>query len=238
MVPNRMRRRVTPMVLVHGSGHTHDSFAAQAAAFGCDAVSLPGHPEGEALGSVGDCAAWLAKYLRWKGADRAIVGGNSLGGAIAIEFALRYPEQTAGLVLIGTGARLKVAPMIFEMIDTRWPDCTDELVGFSLSAAADPSLRARVRDWHVLVGPSSTRRDYQNCDEFDAMERVASIRARTLILVGAEDKMTPQKYSAYLHDKIAGSELSVIEGAGHMAHAEKPEAVNDRITAFFSESLA
>jgi pimeloyl-ACP methyl ester carboxylesterase len=233
-----MRRPVIPMVLIHGSGHTHESFDAQVAAFGCDAVSLPGHPEGEALASIGDSAAWLAKYLRWKGTDRAIVGGNSLGGAIAIEFALRYPERTAGLLLVGTGARLKVAPTIFEMIDSRWPDCIDDLVGFSLAAAADPSLRAQVRAWHELVGPRSTRRDYENCDEFDAMGRVASIRARTLIVVGAEDKMTPQKYSAYLHDKIAGSELAVIDGAGHMAHAEKPGAVNEQITAVFSDSVA
>lgn len=227
-----------PIVLVHGSGHTHESFDAQVAEFGCDAVSLPGHPEGEALASVGDCAAWLAKYLHWKGADRAIVGGNSLGGAIAIEFALRYPDRTAGLILLGTGARLKVAPSIFEMIDARWPDCIDDLVGFSLAPNADPSLRARVRDWHVRVGQRSTRRDYQDCDEFDAMDRVGSIRARTLIVVGSDDKMTPQKYSAYLHGNIAGSELAVIEGAGHMAHAEKPEAVNARIRAVFSESLA
>jgi proline iminopeptidase len=70
------------------------------------------------------------------------------------------------------------------------------------------------------------------------MDRVASIRARTLIVVGAGDRMTPQKYSAFLHDKIRGSELAVIEGAGHMAHAEKPEAVNDRIKAVFVESPA
>jgi 3-oxoadipate enol-lactonase len=70
------------------------------------------------------------------------------------------------------------------------------------------------------------------------MDRVGAIRARTLIVVGAEDKMTPQKYSTYLHGSIAGSELEIIEGAGHMAHAEKPEAVNARIRAVFSESLA
>lgn len=226
------------MVFVHGSGHTHESFDAQVAAFGCDAVSLPGHPEGEALTSVGDCAAWLAKYLRWKGADQAIVGGNSLGGAIAIEFALRYPDRTAGLVLLGTGARLKVAPSIFEMIGSRWPDCIDDLIAFSVARAADPALQTRMHEWHVRVGRDSTMRDYRNCDEFDAMDRVGSIRARTLIVVGAEDKMTPQKYSAFLHDKIAGSELAVIDGAGHMAHAEKPEAVNERIRAVFAASLA
>jgi pimeloyl-ACP methyl ester carboxylesterase len=229
---------VIPLVFVHGSGHTHESFDAQAEALGCDAVSLPGHPEGEALASVGDCAAWLAKYLKWKGADQAIVGGNSLGGAIAIEFALRYPEQTAGLVLIGTGARLKVAPSIFEMIDARWPACVDELVAFSLSPDADPALRERAKRWHGVVGQRSTRRDYQNCDEWDAMDRVGTIRAKTLIVVGAGDRMTPPKYAAFLNEKIGNSELAVIDGAGHLAHAEKPDAVNARIRAAFAETLA
>lgn len=227
-----------PLVLVHGSGHTHESFDAQAAALGCDAVSLPGHPEGEALTSVGDCAVWLARYLRWKGADQAIVGGNSLGGAIALEFALRYPEQTAGLVLIGTGARLKVAPAILESIDARWPQCVDDLVASSLAPSAGAALRERVKGWHLLVGKHSTRRDYQNCDEFDVMDRIAAIRARTLVVVGALDKMTPQKYAAFLHERIASSELAIVEGAGHLAHAEKPAEVNARIRAAFAEQLA
>lgn len=226
-----------PLVLVHGSGHTHESFEPQVEALGADAVSLPGHPEGEALGSVGDCASWLAKYLRWKGADQAIVGGNSLGGAIALEFALRYPERTAGLVLLGTGARLKVAPFVFEMIDSRWPECIDDLVALSLSNGANPALRERARRWHEIVGPVSTRRDFRNCDEFDAMDRVGSIRAKTLIVVGAQDRMTPPKYAAFLHEKIQGSELSVVDGAGHMAHAETPDAVNALIRAAFAHAL-
>ena len=233
-----MRGRVIPIVLVHGSGHTHESFSAQTAALGCDAVSLPGHPEGEVLSSVGDCAAWLAKYLQWKGSERAIVGGNSLGGAIAIEFALRYPQRTAGLILLGTGARLRVAPKIFEMIDSRWPDCIDDLVGFSLAAGADQSLRESVRHWHELVGRRTTRRDYQNCDEFNAMDRIASIRARTLIVVGSEDRMTPVKYSEYLRDNIGGSELAIVEGAGHMAHAERPDEVNALIRSMFADAPA
>jgi len=232
-----MRARVIPMVLVHGSGHTRATFDAQVAAFECDAVSLPGHPEGEALASVGDCAVWLAKYLRWKGVSQAIIGGNSLGGAIAIEFALRYPDATAGLVLLGTGARLKVAPQIFQMIDERWPECIDDLVGLSLATDAPAPLRERIKSWHAEVGQRSTRQDYADCDAFDAMDRVASIRARTLVIVGSADAMTPPKYASFLQQRIAGSELALIEGAGHLAHAEKPEAVNDRICAVFADVL-
>ena len=227
------------MVLIHGSGHTHESFEAQTRAFAqADAVSLPGHPEGRALQSIADCADWVAKYLRWKGVESAVVGGNSLGGAVALEFALRYPEKTAGLVLIGAGARLRVSPEIFQMLDTQWPDCIETLAKWSVSPDAPAELFTRLREWHLAVGQDSTRQDYRSCDAFDVMDRVASIRTRALIIVGAADKMTPPKYSSFLHERIAGSELALIEGAGHMPHAEKPDAVNDLVRATFGEVLA
>jgi pimeloyl-ACP methyl ester carboxylesterase len=227
---------MNPLVFVHGSGHTHESFADQVAEFAnADAVSLPGHPEGQSLLSIADGAVWLAKYLQWKGTGKAIVGGNSLGGAIALEFALRYPERTAGLVLLGTGARLKVSPEIFAMLDDDWPDCIDTISGWSLSADAPAELRIRLREWHLAVGQATTRQDFTNCNGFDVMDRLASIDTRTLIVVGSEDKMTPPKYSRFLHEKIAGSRLAIIEGAGHLAHAEKPQAVNELIRAAFDD---
>ncbi|HXW76549.1 MAG TPA: alpha/beta hydrolase [Candidatus Eremiobacteraceae bacterium] len=227
------------LVFVHGSGHTHDSFAAQVAEFaGSDAVSLPGHPEGVALGSVGECADWLAKYLHWKGDGPAIVAGNSLGGAIAIEWALRYPADVAGLILLGSGARLKVAPRIFERIDDAWPACIDELIDLSVAHSAPASLRERIGEWHRAVGRESTRRDYANCDAWDAMDRVAAIAAPTLIVVGAEDRMTPPKYAQLLQQKIAGSSLELIEGAGHLAHAERPELVGAAIRRAFASVAA
>lgn len=227
-----------PIVLVHGSGHTHESFAAQVAAFAtADAVSLPGHPEGQALTSVGDCAEWLARYLRWKGSDKAIIGGNSLGGAIALEFALRYPERTAGLVLLGTGARLKVSADIFASIDDDWPGCIDALVKASVAPSASSELRTRMKEWHLAVGQATTRQDYANCNAFDVMERLGPVKAKTLVVVGSEDQMTPPKYSRFLNEKIAGSTLAVIDGAGHMAHAERAEIVNDSIRATFDTEL-
>lgn len=229
---------MSALVYVHGSGHTHDSFAAQVEAFpDSDAVSLPGHPEGVALTSVADGAVWLAKYLRWRRADTAIVAGNSLGGAIAIEWALQYPEQVAGLILLATGGRLRVSPEIFAMIDGQWPQCIDTLVEWSVAPSASRELRARMKEWHVTVGQASTRQDYANCNVWDRMERLASIKARALIVVGSEDRLTPPKYSSALHDKIAGSELAVIEGAGHMAHAEKAAEANALILRAFSKEL-
>lgn len=228
---------MTQLVWIHGSGHTHESFDAQVADFtGSDAISLPGHPEGTALASVGDCAVWLAKYLHWKGHSRAIVGGNSLGGAIALEWALRYPADAAGLILLGAGARLRVAPAIFSLIED-WPACIDRLVDLSLSSTAPRELHDRVAGWHRTVGQASTRQDYADCDAFDVMERVASIACPTLVVVGSEDRMTPPKYATFLHDRIPGSELRVVEGAGHLVHLERPSETGAAIREVFAHAL-
>lgn len=223
------------LLYVHGSGCTEDSFRDQVRAFpGSDALSLPGHPAGKPLGSVGECAAWLARYVEWKHAGKAVVAGNSLGGAIALRWALDRPEQAAGLILIGTGARLRVSADIFKMLDEDWPACIDTLVGWALSKGAPAELRERAKGWHLLVGRESTRADYAACNEFDVIERLGELRVPALILVGAEDTMTPPKYSTFLHERLAGSSLEMVQGAGHIVMAEKPAQCNAAIAGFLA----
>jgi pimeloyl-ACP methyl ester carboxylesterase len=223
------------LLYLHGSGYTEDSFQAQVQAFpGSDALSLPGHPYGEALGTVAECANWLARYIDWKRTDRAVVAGNSLGGAIALQWALDRPDQAAGLILIGTGARLRVSPEIFEMLDQNWPACIDTLADWAVASTAPAQVRERVKAWHHTVGRDSTRTDYAACNEFDVMDRIANVRVPALILVGDEDQMTPPKYSVFLHERLESSALEIVPGAGHVVMAEKPDVVNAAIAAFLS----
>jgi pimeloyl-ACP methyl ester carboxylesterase len=215
---------------LHGSGHTRDSFAGQSAAFpGSESLALPGHPAGEPMATVADLAGWLAGEIRQRASGPAVICGNSLGAAVALQTALTYPGEVAGLILIGGGARLRVGAQIFDMIDQRWPACIDDLVGLSVDERCPQPLRQRLHDMHITVGPLTTRTDYAACNAFDVMESIGSIAAPTLIVVGANDRMTPPKYATFLHEAIAGSELAVIDGAGHLPHLEQTHAVNDAI---------
>jgi pimeloyl-ACP methyl ester carboxylesterase len=224
------------ILYLHGSGYTQDSFRAQAEAFvGSDPLSLPGHPAGEALRSVEECSRWLARYVQWKRAGPAVLAGNSLGGAIALRCALDFPELVAGLVLVGTGARLRVSAEIFRMIDDDWPGCIDTLVDGALGSQAADELRKRAIGWHRMVGRESTRRDYTACDGFDVIDRLGELHHPTLILVGAQDQMTPPKYSTFLHERLAGSTLEIVENAGHVVMAEQPAQVNAAIARFLTQ---
>jgi pimeloyl-ACP methyl ester carboxylesterase len=217
---------------VHGSGFTEDSFREQVRAFPESvALSLPGHPQGVPLDSVGAMADWLHQRVSPDG--RAVVAGNSLGGAIALEWASRYPQDVAGLILIGTGARLRVSPAIFELIE-QWPDSISKLVDFSVSPTADANLRGRVDGWHRTVGQRATRMDYTACNDWDMMDRVAQIKFPTLIIVGELDKLTPPKFARFLNENIACSRLLEVSGAGHIAMAERPDIVNPVIGDFLA----
>ena len=99
------------LVMVHGSGQNELTYHYQTAAFAdSDAVNLPGHPDGEPRDSIGGYVDWLREYAADKGYPPFVLFGHSMGGAIALDYALRFPEDLAGLVLIGTGARLRVHP--------------------------------------------------------------------------------------------------------------------------------
>ena len=64
------------------------------------------------------------------------------------------------------------------------------------------------------------------------MSRVKDIRVPTLIVCGAEDRLTPVKYHAFLATQISGSRLTIIEGAGHWVFWEQPETFTQTVRGF------
>ena len=160
-----------------------------------------------------------------------------MGGAIALEFALRYPVRLAGLILVGTGAKLRVAPEILTGILDDYAGSTELLAQWAYGEHVDPSLlRLYIRRLRE-VDPQVFHDDFVACDAFDRRADVRRIALPTLILCGDADRMTPVKFSQYLHEQIAGSQLVVVPGAGHMVMLEQPATVAEAVARFLT-SLA
>ena len=226
-----------PLVLVHGAGGDlmqWPSGLRRMAGRAVYALDLPGHggSGGDALADVDAYAAALREWAEGLALPPFVLVGHSMGGAIALAFALRHLGRLAGLVLVSTGARLRVAPQILAGIQTDHKGTADLLVRWMYGASADPNLlrlgARRLRE----VRPEVLHAGFVACDAFDRREDVARITTPTLIICGDADVMTPLKSSQYLHEQIAGSHLIVIPGAGHMAALEKPETVATEINAF------
>lgn len=226
------------LIFIHGSGGMKEAWYYQTKHFpDADAIDLPGHPDGEPRTSVEGYVDWLRGYIHERGYRDVVLAGHSLGSAIAQLYALKYPNDLKGLILIGGGARLRVHPMYLEMLEQAKSD-PRMLEGFTEIGweLIDPELKEVLQRRALENGPAVFLNDMLCCDRFDIMERVHEIRIPTLALCGSEDIMTPPKYTEYLAQSIAGARAVIVPGGTHMVAAEKPQDVNQAIEDFL-ESL-
>lgn len=113
-----------------------------------------------------------------------------MGGAIAIEIALGEPKLLSAIVLVGAGARLRVAPMIMSEIRRDYVHAADLITGWAYSAKTGTSVK-RISIQELLEVPAEvTYGDFEACDHFDRMGEVGQITLPTLIVCGEDDKLT------------------------------------------------
>jgi pimeloyl-ACP methyl ester carboxylesterase len=223
------------LIFIHGAGNTSLQWHYQTKYFaGSEAIDLPGHPEGKPCTSIDEYARWLHRYIKQGDPSPPVIAGQSLGGAIALMYALNYPADVKALILVSTGARLRVRPDLLKKIEdlidspAQW---LKKVVEPPLSRVA-PDIAQKIVNGMAKVGPAVQLTDFLCCDKFDVMDKVSQTTVPTLVISGTEDNMTPLKYSRYLADKIAGARLVIIESATHHCLLEKPEKANRAIEAF------
>lgn len=228
-----------PLVLVHGAGGSlHHWPEALRALPGrrVIAVDLPAHggSPGPALPTVDGLAEAVLATLDALGVRAAVVGGHSMGGAVALMVALKAPERVAALVLVGTGSRLRVAPAI--LTATADPAGTEGAAQATAQfawreGAPEALVRAHVEGMLALA-PGVVHGDFLACDGFDVTARLGELRGPALVLCGDADKLTPPKYSQLLAARIARARLVLVPGSGHMVMLEEPSRVAEEVESF------
>lgn len=227
------------LVFVHGAGGSHLNWPPQLrrlAAANTYALDLPGHGQSEGRGrtSISAYADFVAAVLESLGLEKATLVGHSMGGAIALDLALRYPGKLAGLVLVGSGARLRVAPAILDGIRQDFQAAVRLICDWAFAPEAPEQLKRIGRRQMEQTHPDVLYGDFAACDAFDVMDCLGEIRCPTLAICGTADRLTPPKYSTYLRDHIPAAQLVLIEGAGHMVMLERPTAVAQAIADFIT----
>jgi len=197
-------------------------------------VDLPGHglSPGNGCDSIGQYSDAVYGLLDERSPDQYFIAGHSMGGAIAMTLALEHPHLVKGLILIGTGAKLAVLPAILEGIRKDKAKTVRYIVDFAFSKKTSPQMKDMAFSEMMQSSEEVIFKDFSACNGFSVIDRIAEIKVPALIICGRDDLLTPPKYSEFMHRSIAGSRLSVIEDAGHMAMLERPDGVNKEIEKF------
>ncbi|MDE0057784.1 MAG: alpha/beta fold hydrolase [Defluviicoccus sp.] len=244
-----------PLVLfLHGIGGNRSNWTAQIEAL-CDsfhAVAWDARGYGESDDyegklDFGDFARDALRVLDRFGAETAHFVGLSMGGRIAQDFCARYPDRVATLVLCDTMSdfrdsmtpekraefiRLRQAPL---KAGKEPRDIADALVDSLAGPGADEPARRRLWDSIAALHKESYLKTIEASLSFDRSAEIDRISVPTLLIYGEHDRLTPPSIGEALHRRIAGSELAVIEDAGHLSNIERPEAFNAALLAFLSK---
>lgn len=139
--------------------------------------------------------------------------GLSLGGILALNFALDFPQKVKTLVLIGTPYKVPKAAFGFQNVIFRFlPNSVFETMAFDK------------KDTFALGNTMKS---------LDFSDKVKNVKCPTLILCGEKDSAN-LKSAVYLSQNIRNAELKIIENTGHVVNEENPKALADILTEYYS----
>ncbi|AOR77768.1 alpha/beta fold hydrolase [Novosphingobium resinovorum] len=174
------------------------------------------------------------------GIDRFIPVGLSMGGHAAMQIALDTPARVRGVIIADSsaggrpGGAARVAQAAARIAEI---GADAYAVEYSRSRLAKAASEAAVRAFADLSRPTIPDvflLQLTSIQSQDWTARLGAIRAPTLVIVGDEDSSTPVAEAARLRDMIAGANMAVIEGAGHLSVIDKPEAFGTLVANFAS----
>ena len=222
------------LVFLHGAGNSSLSFYYQLRHFrNSKAIDLPGHPDGVPCDSIEGYVEWVRGFVKARRYKDVVLCGHSMGGAIAQMYALKYPEELNGLILIGTGAKLKVDPGYIDGLRSstggpiEWVDSQKRFF-----SGVEPDLYQLLVQRAAQIGPDVGLNDLLCCDKFDVLSQISRISLPTEIIAGSMDQLTPVKFSDYLASNIVNSEEYVVQGGDHFLQLQHYREVNGRIEKF------
>ena len=207
-----------PVILIHGSGHKSDSWKETVSHLNCrerilcpELASILG---GKAAGYPNLRAAFET-YCAQTGGPVHLCG-LSLGGILALDYVLEYPEAVRTLVLIGTPHKVPKGAFALQNVVFRF-----------LPRSVFASMAFDKKNTFAL---GNTMKD------LDFSGRVGEIRCPTLILCGEKDGAN-MKSAHFLARNIPGAELRVLENTGHVVNEENPAALAEQLNEFYARQL-
>lgn len=164
---------------------------------------------------------YLAGFLDAVGVERAVLVGNSLGGAVAIRYAAENPARVERLFLLDSAGLLTDVPPELE------PETREEARELArITFGTGTKVPNFFLDDLIRWARNPSHRAYIHSDELtDVRGDLGRVRAPTTIIWGEEDRLVPPDHGTALRDGIPGSELIHLPGVAHVPQIQAPDKV-------------
>jgi len=247
-----------PIVLIHGTSaslHTWDGWAEalkptrRVIRFDLPAFGLTGPaPDGDY--TLARYAGFVAHVLDQLQVKRVVLAGNSLGGGVAWKTAVGHPSRVAALVLVDSagypyaaesvplGFRIArvpaLAPLMRNVLPRRVIEASVRNV-YGDPARVTPELVDRYYELTLREGNREALvQRFRELQKEELSAQVRQVRQPTLVLWGGRDRLIPPAQAERFRHDIAGSQVQVFEGLGHVPHEEDPAATVAAVQAFLA----
>lgn len=243
-----------PLVLLHGFPHDSRIWESQLAALGdrfhviTPDLSGFGKSKSSEPFTMASQADSVHRFLVQIKALPCILGGLSMGGYIALEFARKYPSDLRGLILLDTRAEADGAEAkqgrgkMIDLVRANGAAAIAEAMLPKQLAPTAPQQKPDVVRKLRMIMESQSATTIENAliamkDRPDNTAFLPSISVPTLIVVGQADVLTPPEVARKMHDAIPKSTLAIIPDAGHLSPMEQPGDVDRAISDYVSASI-
>jgi pimeloyl-ACP methyl ester carboxylesterase len=233
------------VIFLHGAGMDHTVWSLQSRYFAHHgrsvlAIDLPGHgrSDGEALPTIAELADWVARLIAAAGIAKAGLIGHSLGALIALETAARYPNSVEKLALLGVAGKMPVHPDMLASAKANTREVIDLMVSWAHGRTNHFGQNAMPGNWTMnacwqLIArsrPGVIHTDLFACNAYkDAPAMAEKLACPTILILAAEDIMTPAKAGKELGKTTNGAQIEIIPNCGHMMMSERPDETLDRL---------
>ena len=243
-----------PVILLHAFPLSSDLWQPQLAAvpdgFRLIAPDLPGFgaspdfDEDPSIEHMANAVAALLEHLGLR--EPVILGGLSMGGYVALSFARLFPEWLSALILADTRAEADTPEgkanrdKMIALVESEGAPAVMEQMLPKLLGEGTRNEKPEVAETMRALGEKQNATAIANAlralrDRPDALDLLPQINVPALVVVGAEDTLTPLDMAKTLANNIPNAKLEIISRAGHLSNIEQPEAFNAALRGFLRE---
>jgi len=242
-----------PLVLLHGLGGSdaewQGSIPVLAQYFKVYVPTMPGHGDSGPIAeySLESSHRLFLSFLESEGLGKVILAGQSMGGLVALDLALNFPERVSKLVLVDSaglgrevnwGLRLLTLPILGEIIlDFLWPRLHTHLARLAKLAGLEvPEVMLTQGSWKFQGSLARLLRvgiDLRGQKLWPSIrDRLPTLNVPTLIIWGEHDQLFPLSQAVDAHRTIPRSKLHVLRGGGHVVRREHVAELNEVVLKF------